>query len=279
MLSNSKEQLEGINTTEIRRIIRTLKPKKSAGCDQISNFMIKKLPISYIDCLVDCFNQCLKECNYPEVWKLAKIITLNKLKTGVPKCDQIRPISLLATHSKIFEKIVLNRVRHWAETNHITLTEQSGFRLRCSLPTRVLSIFQEIKNNMAGNIPTLAIYVDYQKAYDRVWHAALLVKLWRLEIPISMLKMLMSWLKDRKAYVVFEIESSDVFQLQIGLPEGSALSPYLFIVFHCDLIQSIGAHSGHLFTDDLCVLIRPPLTPKLAPMIEYLEQEGTKICN
>jgi hypothetical protein len=61
MLSNSKEQLEGINTTEIRRIIRTLKPKKSAGCDQISNFMIKKLPISYIDCLVDCFNQCLKE--------------------------------------------------------------------------------------------------------------------------------------------------------------------------------------------------------------------------
>jgi hypothetical protein len=132
---------------------------------------------------------------------------------------------------------------------------------------------------MAGNIPTLAIYVDYQKAYDRVWHAALLVKLWKLEIPISMLKMLMSWLKDRKAYVVFEIESSDVFQLQIGLPEGSALSPYLFIVFHCDLIQSIGAHSGHLFTDDLCVLIRPPLTPKLAPMIEYLEQEGTKICN
>jgi hypothetical protein len=112
MLSNSKEQLEGINTTEIRRIIHTLKPKKSAGCDQISNFMIKKLPISYIDCLVDCFNQCLKECNYPEVWKLAKIITLNKLKTGVPKCDQIRPISLLATHSKIFEKIVLNRVRH-----------------------------------------------------------------------------------------------------------------------------------------------------------------------
>ena len=279
MLLNCNEQMEKTNTTEITRLIRSLKPKKSAGVDQISNFMIKKLPPGYIDCLVKCFNEWLSKGTYPEDWKIAKITTLNKLKAGVPECDQTRPISLLATHSKLFEKLVLHRVREWAEKNQLVPVEQSGFRPRCLLPTRVLSIYQEVKNNMAANIPTAAIYVDYQKAYDRVWHAGLVTKLWRLGIPPSMLKMIVSWLKDRKAYVMFGEKSSETFDINIGLPQGSSLSPYLFIVFHCDLIQHIGAHSSHIFADDLCVLIRPPILIKLAPMVEYLEREGTRVCN
>lgn len=58
-----------------------------------------------------------------------------------------------------------------------------GFRPNCLIPTRVLSIFQEIQNNLAGNLPTLSIYVDYHKAYDKVWNAALIVKLSRLRDP------------------------------------------------------------------------------------------------
>ena len=132
--------------------------------------MIKKLPPSYIDCLAKCFNIWLSECRYPDEWKLAKIVTLNKQKSGVPKCDHTRPIALLATHSKLFEKVLLQRIRYWAESNHLVLVEQSAFRQKSllSISTRVLSIYQEVKNNMAANLPTLAIYVDYQKAYDRV---------------------------------------------------------------------------------------------------------------
>ncbi len=57
MLSNSKEQMKKTSIGEIRRLIRSLKPKKSVGFDEISNFMIKKLPTSYIECLVVCFNK------------------------------------------------------------------------------------------------------------------------------------------------------------------------------------------------------------------------------
>jgi hypothetical protein len=275
----SEEKVERTSTAEIQRLIKTLKPKKSAGLDLVSNCMIKKLPPSYIDCLANCFNVWLTECRYPDEWKVAKIVTLNKLKSGIPKCDQTRPISLLATHSKIFEKVLLQRIRFWAESNQLVPIEQSGFRPKCLLATRVLSIFQEVKNNMAANIPTLAVYVDYQKAYDRVWHAALLFKLRRFGMPLGLLKMTESWLKDRKAYVVFGEKTSKVFNINIGLPQGSSLSPYLFIVFHCDLINCLGAHSSHLFADDLSVLIRPPITKKLAHMLQYLEKEGTRICN
>jgi hypothetical protein len=186
---------------------------------------------------------------------------------------------ILATHSKLFEKVILVRVRQWAESNQLVPIEQSGFRPNCLLPTRVLSIYQEVKNNMAANVPTLAIYVDYQKAYDRVWHIGLLVKLFRLGMPLGLLKIVASWLKNRRAYVVFGKTSSQEFYIYIGLPQGSSLSPYLFVVFHCDLITCVGAHSSHVFADDLNVLIKPPIQRELSPMIDFLSQEGSRVCS
>ncbi|CAF4078116.1 unnamed protein product, partial [Rotaria magnacalcarata] len=99
------EKIENMNLTEIEKHILKLKSKKSSGFDAVSNFIIKRIPPGYIGCLVNCFNTWLNEHRYPDVWKLAKIVTLKKLKAGIPRCDQTRPISLLATHSKLFEKI------------------------------------------------------------------------------------------------------------------------------------------------------------------------------
>ena len=98
-------------------------------------------------------------------------------------------------------------------------------------------------------------------------------------MPLELLKIIESWLQGRKAYVVFGEKTSEVFDINIGLPQGSNLSPYLFIVYHSDLINCLGAHSGHLFADDLGILIRPPIMKNLVPMIQYLEKEGTPICN
>ncbi|CAF1269779.1 unnamed protein product [Rotaria sp. Silwood1] len=174
---------------------------------------------------------------------------------------------------------MLQRVRHWGETNSLVPVKQSGFRPGCLLPTRVLSIYQEVKNNMTANIPTLAVYVDYQKAYDKVWHKGLIVKLNRLGIPFGLLKLIFSWLNDRRAYVLFGESKSKIFHSSVGLPQGSSLSPYLFIVYHSDLVTYLGAHSSHIFADDLSVLISPPIRREFRPMLKFLEEEGTKICN
>ncbi|CAF4148239.1 unnamed protein product, partial [Rotaria magnacalcarata] len=117
------EKIENMNLTEIEKHILKLKSKKSSGFDAVSNFIIKRIPPGYIGCLVNCFNTWLNEHRYPDVWKLAKIVTLKKLKAGIPRCDQTRPISLLATHSKLFEKIMLERLRYWAETNRLVSAE------------------------------------------------------------------------------------------------------------------------------------------------------------
>jgi len=276
-LNASVMKIKPTNTSEIKEIIKKLKPKKSAGVDNISNFVIKKLPPGYIECLCSCFNDWLSKSLFLEDWKVAKIITLNKLKTGIPSCDQTRPISLLATHSKIYEKILLNRTQEWANSNNIIPQEQSGFRKGCQLQTRVLSIYQEVKNNLAGNIPVMGLYVDYKKAYDLVWHKGLVVKLHRMQIPPELLKILISWLNNRSAYVSFGKTKSGIFNIQMGLPQGSALSPFVFITYHADLIKMTNAFSTHLFADDLCTLIVPPIDKKYKTMMDFIEIEGTRI--
>ena len=67
--------------------------------------------------------------------------------------------------------------------------------------------------------------------------------------------------------------------VRAGLPQGSSLSPYLFIVYHCDIVSCVGAHYSHIFADDLNVLISPPICRGIKPIIKFLEVEGTKVCN
>ena len=116
--------------------------------------------------------------------------------------DQTRPISLLSTHSKFFEKIVLEKVKLWAKGAQIVSPEQSGFRPGGLLGTRVISMYEEIKNSLAANVPTLAMYKDFKKAYDIVWHAGLMVELYRIGMPLNLQKIILSWLKDQQAHIV-----------------------------------------------------------------------------
>ena len=86
-------------------------------------------------------------------------------------------------------------------------------------------------------------------------------------------------MEKRLAYISFGENRSDNFNINKGLPQGSSLSPYLFIVYHCDLIQCLGAHSGHLFVDDLSVPIKAPVMKSLNSVKGYMEIEGNTVCN
>ena len=93
------------------------------------------------------------------------------------------------------------------------------------------------------------------------------------------LKLIISWVSDRSACVVFGMSKSKIFYVYVGLPQGSSLSPYLFIVYHNGLVTCISAHACHIFADDLNVLMTPPICRKMRPMIEFLEMEGMRVYN
>ena len=100
-----------------------------------------------------------------------------------------------------------------------------------------------------------------------------------MSIPLGLLKLIISWLNNRRVYVIFVEKISKTFHTYVGLPQDSSLSPYLFIIYHNDLVLCIHAHSGHIFTDDFKVLIYLPICQRIKLMIEFSEEERTKICN
>jgi hypothetical protein len=106
----------------------------------------------------------------------------------------------------------------------------------------------------------------------------LIVKLFSMQIPVELLKVINSWLNDRKAYIVFGNTKSGVFKTHVGLPQRGSLSPYIFIICYADLINCVRAFPTHLFADDLCPIIVPPVQKSYKEMIKLINSAGSQIC-
>ncbi|GFT06608.1 probable RNA-directed DNA polymerase from transposon X-element [Trichonephila clavipes] len=96
---------------EVRGIIKKLPNRKSPGPDQIPNIALKYLPINAITHLTKVNNRCLINCHFPTQWKIANVVMLPKPNQDHKFSQNYRPISLLNTTAKIFERIILNRIK------------------------------------------------------------------------------------------------------------------------------------------------------------------------
>jgi hypothetical protein len=99
---------------------------------------------------------------------------------------------------------------------------------------------------------TAAVFLDIEKAFDTTWHPGLLYKLSKLEFPTSLIKLISSFLSQRKFRVTVEGEIYTPREMQAGVPEGSVMSPKLYIIYISDTPQTPGVYLA-LFSDDTCL--------------------------
>ena len=237
-----------ISIEEVKTIIKNLNPNKATGPDAIHN----KLLIAAVDVisphLARFFNRCLAECNFPSLWKLANVTPVHK-KGNKDECTNYRPISLLSCVGKVFERCIHKHVYYFLSTNHIITESQSGFLPGDSTVNQLLCIYNNLCFNWDQGITSQSVYFDISKAFDRVWHRGLILKLESIGIRGRLLDWFRHYLFERKQVVVIKGETSNTEVISAGVPQGSVLGPLLFLVYINDIVQNI--HSIiKLFADD-----------------------------
>ncbi|KAL4085182.1 hypothetical protein QTP88_027041 [Uroleucon formosanum] len=232
-------------------ILSKLPKNRAPGEDLITNTALRLLPRNMILALTKILNGCLRLCYFPTAWKRATIISIPKPGKDPLRPDSCRPIALLSSISKIYEKIILLRLQ-----KHISdqiRPEQSAFRSEHSTAQQLVKLVDRISNNLNNRIQTASVFLDVEKAFDRVWHDGLLYKMSTLKIPQNLIKLTQSFLSNRSFRVRIEDKLSSLRDIQAGVPQGSCLAPTLYLIFTNDIPVNNKA-SVALFADDTMYL-------------------------
>ena len=261
---------------ELETAIKKMKRKGAAGPDDIPPTFLKNLGPAALGRLLYIFNLSLIKSECPQIWKNAVIIPLLKVGKPASRLDSFRPISLTSCVVKAMERMLAERLFTLAENNGWFSCLQAGFRKGRSCEDQILKITQAIEDGFHRNPHKRSVLVllDFSKAYDTVWREKLLGSMIEKGVPTYITNWLHGFLRNRMASVRFNGTLSSWRQFKQGLPQGSVLSPILFLFYINNLADLLPTTTTNaMYADDVAILA----TDKSRVVATQLAQKGVDI--
>lgn len=240
--------------SEVEMALGEMDENKAAGPDGLHPRLLKRLPEEAIEGVRKLFWRSLVEQVVPQVWRQARIVPLLKQGKSAAEVGSYRPVSLTSCLGKWLERVVTSRLRFKLEAEGRLSRWQAGFRVGRSVEDQLIRLSQEVDDGFQRREKTVLALFDFSRAYDKVWRDGLFWKLCEKGVGRFMVSWLQAWMANRKAHVEVYGKRSKEYVFKQGLPQGSVLSPLLFLVYINDLVEELGERvSVSGFADDLAV--------------------------
>ena len=205
---------------------------------------------------------------YLKLWRWSKVIEIYKKdKRTLPK--NYRPISLLPIIAKVLDTIINRQLMKHLLQNKLLSPTQYAFRPNSSCTMTLETVLDRIHRHRSRRKPTLAIYVDLSKAYDTISHDKLIHKLQhQFNFCPNTTAFFKSYFQNRRQSTHTQHAKSDFRTITHGIPQGSTLSPTLFILYINDIIKTVPNSKVYTYADDTTLVISAETTNALQQLAQ-----------
>ena len=242
--------VEKFTRKELDFSLKKCKLKKAPGPDEVTNEMLVQLGDASRGILLHIINKSWETGSLPKIWKTANITPILKKDKPKSKVSSYRPISLTSCICKLVERMINRRLYSWLEKSGKLHKNQAGFRKGRQTIDQLIRLAQQTADAFQQKKSVAAVFVDLKQAYDHVWRDGLLLKMQKIGIQGNMYNWIRNFLQDRTIATKINGTLSPKRTLEEGLPQGSALSCTLFLIYINDLADNINVETA-LFADDL----------------------------
>ena len=213
---------------EIVDAIKSLKKDKSPGVDNIPGELIQAGGDAMVTTLWHICNKVWKTKKWPKSWTQSLVLSLPK-KGDLQVCSNYRTLSLISHPSKVLLRIILNRLK--TQAAHVIAEEQAGFMKGRSTIEQVFNLRILCEKYLQHQQPLYHVFIDFKKAFDRVWHAALWATMRKYNISYSLIALIQELYSKASSAVYCNGTIGDWFMTTVGVRQGCLLSPTLFNIF------------------------------------------------